>query len=330
MKLAAVRGQQRVVQTLQRSLAAKRVAHAYLFEGPAGCGRRTTALALLQALFCQSPSGDDACGNCPACRKLVAGSHPDIHLLTPLPDKRDISIEQVRELQQMLALRPFEAPRKACLIEPAERMNEKSANALLKTLEEPPGHAVMILLTTQADLLLSTIRSRCQHLRFSPLDDATLTDLLVTQGMARETASELAPLAEGSMERAMSLDGEGDEARRRELLQLLSRAALRQIDTVFDAAEALSGGRDETAATFDLLIALVRDLVLLTTAGHSGVVNLFLLQELIAEAEHFSPEHAMEALELALATRRAVQGNANPKLALEHFFLGYDRLRKGV
>ncbi len=330
MKLTEIKGQQRVVQTLQRSLAAKRVAHAYLFEGPAGCGRRTTALALLQALFCQSPSGDDACGSCPACRKLVAGSHPDLHILAPLPDKRDISIEQVRELQHVLALRPFEAPRKACLIEPAERMNEKSANALLKTLEEPPGHALMILLTTQADLLLSTIRSRCQHLRFSPLDDATLTDLLVAQGMARETASELAPLAEGSMERAMSLDGENDETRRRELLHHLSQATQKRIDTIFDAAEALSAGRDETAATFDLLVALVRDVMMLTTVGQSGVINRFLLHDLATEAERFNPEQAMEALELALATRRAVQGNANPKLAFEHFFLGYDRLRKGV
>lgn len=330
MKLTAIRGQQRVIEALQRSLAVKRVAHAYLFEGPAGCGRKTTALALIQALFCQTPDGSVACGNCPSCRKLATGSHPDFHLLAPLPDKRDISIEQVRELQQMLALRPFEAPRKVCLIEPAERMNEKSANALLKTLEEPPGHALIILLTTQADLLLSTIRSRCQHLRFSPLDDATLTDLLVEQGMARETAAELAPLAEGSIERAMSLDGESDETRRRELLQHLSQAMRKQIDTIFDAAEALSGGRDETAATFDLLVSLVRDLVLLTTAGQSAVTNRFLLQELVAEAARFSPEQAMEALELTLATRRAIQGNANAKLALEHFFLGYDRLRKGV
>ncbi len=330
MKLAEVKGQDRVIDALKRSIAANRVAHAYLFEGPNGCGRRTTALALIQALFCKQPVNGDACGICPSCRKLGSGNHPDLQLLMPLPDKRDISIEQVRELQQVLSLRPFEAHRKACLIEPAERMNEKSANALLKTLEEPPGHAIIILLTNQADLLLSTIRSRCQHLRFSPLDDATVTQLLTEQGMDAVKATELAPLAEGNMARATALEEESESARRQELLAILAQASSRQIATIFDRADGLSGGRDEALETFNLLLSLLRDLLLIRSAGQVGIANRFLQSGLIAEAARFTPQGAMEALEYALETRRAVQGNANPKLALERFLLGYDRLRKGV
>lgn len=330
MQLTAIKGQNRVVDTLKRSIATNRVAHAYLFEGPSGCGRRTTALALIQVIFCKAPVNGDACGNCSSCKKLVAGNHPDLQQLSPLPDKRDISIEQIRELQQVLSLRPFEANRKACLIEPAERMNEKSANALLKTLEEPPGHALIILLTTQADLLLSTIRSRCQHLRFSPLDDVILTELLVQQGMGHQLATELAPLAEGSMERALTLDGESDEARRRELLAILSQTATKRVGSIFDAAESLSGSRDETISTLDLLVSLLRDLLLICTTGQTGVANRFLRTELSIEAARFTQAGAMHALELALATRKSVLGNANSKLALEHLLLGYDRLRKGA
>ena len=301
-----------------------------MFEGIDGCGRRTTALALIQTLFCGVPVAGDACGSCSSCRKFASGNHPDLHLLSPLPDKRDISIEQIRELQQQLSLRPFEATRKACLIEPAERMNEKSANALLKTLEEPPGHAIIILLTTQADLLLATIRSRCQHLRFSPLDDSTIAALLTNQGMDAAKAAVLAPLAEGSMERALSQEEESDENRRRELLAVLSHASSRQIASIFDAAEACSSGRDESLTTFNLLLSILRDLLLLRSAAEAGLANRFLSAELLAEASRFNPAGLMEALERALETRRAVQGNANPKLAFERFLLGYDRLRKGV
>jgi len=167
MKLADILGQERVVDALRRSIAANRVAHAYLFEGPNGCGRRTTALALVQTLFCAVPVAGDACGACPSCRKLAAGHHPDLHLLKPLPDKRDIVIDQVRELQQLLSLRPYEASRKACLIHPAERMTVGAANSLLKTLEEPPAHAVFILATTEPHRIPATILSRCQRYDFA-------------------------------------------------------------------------------------------------------------------------------------------------------------------
>lgn len=327
MGLAAVLGQDRVVDAIRRSIAANRVAHAYLFEGPAGCGRRTTALAMIQALFCIQPVDGDACGQCRSCRKLDSGNHADLHILEPLPDKRDISIEQVRELQQVLSLRPYEATRKACLIYPAERMTVGAANALLKTLEEPPGHAVMILLATQTDLLLSTVRSRCQHLRFSPLDDSIVARLLERQGMEPGLATTLAPLAQGSMERARDIDGEEDARQRSEMLTMLANADPGRIASIFDTSEAVAGNREETTGLFDLLISLLRDMLLLRTTGQEGIINLPLLNALTAEAARFSATAIMDALQLALETRRAVQGNVNAKLALDRFLLCYGRLR---
>lgn len=327
MRFDDILGQDRVVDALQRSISANRVAHAYLFEGIAGCGRRTAALTLIAALFCLQPVAGEACGSCPSCKKLAAGNHPDLHLLQPLPDKRDISIEQVRELQQMLSLRPFEAKRKACLIEPAERMSIGAANSLLKTLEEPPGHGLLILLTNQADLLLPTVRSRCQHLRFAPLGIDNLKTLLIRQGMTPANAAALAPLAEGSLEVARNLEGDDANTSRQLLLDALRQVRHQQVATVFDTSERLAGGRNEALELFDQLLSLLRDMLLLRTAASDRIVNVSLQGRLHEEADRFLPARLMEALELAIETRRAIQGNVNPKLALDRYLLRYSRLR---
>ena len=327
MRLSEVIGQDRAVDALRRSITGNRVAHAYLFEGVNGCGRRTTALALVASLFCRQPVAGESCGECPSCKKIAAGTHPDLHLLQPLPDKRDISIEQVRELQQMLALRPFEAMRKVCLIEPAERMSTGAANSLLKTLEEPPGHGLLILLTNQADLLLPTVRSRCQHLRFAPLAPVDLTTLLQRQGMDPAVAATVAPLAEGSLEKASSMNNESAFADRQTLLETLRQVRHQQVATVFDASERLAGTRDDALELFTLLISLLRDMVVLRASTAAPIANTFLQRRLAEEAERFQPGGLMEAVDLALETRRAIQGNVSPKLALDRFLLRYSRLR---
>ncbi len=330
MKLAAIKGQNRVIDALKRSISVNRVAHAYLFEGPDGCGRRSAALALIQALFCKEPVGGDACNRCSSCCKLVSGNHPDLHQLQPLPDKRDITIEQVRELQQILSLRPFESSRKGCIIEPAERMNEKSANAMLKTLEEPPGDAIIILLANQSDRLLSTIRSRCQHLRFSTLGTDVVTGILLEKGFEQARAAKLASLSEGSMKRAISLDGESDLADREKLLSLLTNLSSVRIGSIFDQSESLASGREEALQSFKLIISLLRDMMIIRSSGCTDISNSFLYQELADEAARFTQSSILDLLELAIAVRNAVQGNANSKLAIEHFMIGYAGFRKGV
>lgn len=330
MRLADIKGQDRVINILKRAVATNRLSSGYIFEGMNGTGKRSTALALMQVLFCQNQADGDSCGNCISCRKFSSGNHPDLHLLEPLPDKRDISIEQIRGLQQVLALRPFEAGHKGCLIEPAERMNEKGANALLKTLEEPPGKSVFILIAPQSEMLLSTIRSRCQIVRFNRLDEATIRELLVTKGIEPDRASELAPLSEGSIELALSRADEAELSRREELLAVLSQVTAMQVDTVLNRAETLAKGREEMLCTFDQLLSILHDMLLLSTGDSSRVSNRFMFDKLAKEATRFDRSGILELIEKGLSVRRGVQGNINPKLALEHFLLSYDRFRKGV
>lgn len=319
MPFADVVGHERIIEVLQRSLRTGKTAHSYLFEGIPGCGRRKSALALIQGMFCKDMD-DDACGVCPSCRKVAGGSHADIHIISPLPDKRDISIDQLREMQRTLSLRPYEAPRKVCLIEPAERMSVNAANSLLKTLEEPPGDALIILLTENAGMLLPTIRSRCQLVRFAPLSPEHVLTLLERNGMDAGTAALLAPLSGGSMQRAQELDNESLAARRDAVISRLSLMDINRIATVFDAAEALSGNREETLELLDLLISFYRDAVHLA-AGSGEIVNRAARTAIESIAARNPLNRTMELLETICQTRRDVQQNANPKLALDHLFM---------
>ena len=319
MPFADILGHDRIVEVLQRSLRSGKTAHSYLFEGVPGCGRKKTAVTLIKALFC-TVLPDDACGACPSCRKIDGGNHPDIHLIAPLPDKRDISIEQLREMQHVLSLRPYEAPRKVCIIDPAERMSVNAANSLLKTLEEPPGNALIILLTENAGMLLPTVRSRCQLIRFAPLSPEHVLSLLIRNGMTPDTAALVAPMSTGSIQRALELDNESLVARREAVLSKVGQLSIHQISTVFDAAEELSGNRDTTLELLDLLLSFFRDAVHLG-AGSREIVNRSVKPAIESIAAKRSFPRNLELLEHIYETRRAVQRNANPKLALDHLFM---------
>ncbi|MBC8017773.1 MAG: DNA polymerase III subunit delta' [Verrucomicrobia bacterium] len=319
MPFADIAGHERIVEVFRRSVRSGKISHSYIFEGLPGCGRRKTALALIQAIFCKAVD-DDACGVCPSCRKIAGGNHGDIHFVEPLPDKRDISIDQLREIQRELSLRPYEAPRKACILEPAERMSVNAANSLLKTLEEPPGNAIIILLSENADMLLPTIRSRCQLIRFSPLSPENIRLLLEKSGMAPDDAGLLAPMSEGSMQRAGELDNDTLSARREVLITHLSALDIGRIGSVFDMAEELAGNRDETLASLDLLLSFARDAVHLL-AGCPDIVNTSIRAALETFAARCMLEGALQILGAITETRRAVQRNANNKLALDCLFM---------
>lgn len=319
MPFSEILGHERAVDLLLRSLRSGKTAHAYIFEGPSGCGRRKTALALVQALFCGS-DGDDACGACPSCRKVATGNHPDVHVVKPLPDKRDISISQLRDVQRDLSMRPYEAPRPACIVEPADRMNTSSANSFLKTLEEPPGNAVIILITENADMLLPTIRSRCQLVRFAPLSPEQVRLLLEQGGMDSAAASLLAPLANGSMERALELDNDSLAQRRDLLTRHLAEISLQRVATIFQAAEELSTSRDEALENLDMLLSFSRDLVHLT-AGCDDITNGSIRPTLERLCGRLNLQGALRLADDILETRRSIQRNANAKLALDNLFM---------
>lgn len=154
---------------LQQCRAAGRLPHALLLVGPAGLGKLTFARRLAQALLCEWPdAAGDACGQCRSCRLFQAGSHPDYSPVQPAEEGKVIKIDQIRDLCAFLSYTPQYGGHKIALLEPADRLNVNAANSLLKTLEEPPGDCLLLLVTAQAARLPATVRSRCQVLSFNP------------------------------------------------------------------------------------------------------------------------------------------------------------------
>ena len=220
---------------LMRSVKAGRIAHAFLLSGPHGTGKRTCANYLTQTILCASPQAP--CGQCPACKKVLAGLHPDVHVVGE--EEKSISVDTIRALRDQLALRPFEADRHIALIPRADRMTAQAQNALLKTLEEPAGGNMFFLLTDQPGAMLPTIVSRCRRLRFSPVSVEACAEILAEKGVEPGRARLAAACAQGAVGRALEIAGDED------YLPLREKA--------LSSLKALSGGKAGVARAISFL-----------------------------------------------------------------------------
>ena len=262
MPFGEICGQDRPVLLLRRAWAGGRLAQAYCLAGPPGAGKRTTALALAQAVNCLAPAtagpAPDACGTCRSCRRIAAGQHPDVTLVTP-QEKTVITIEQVRDLAARASLRAYEGNVKVWILDPADQMQEPAANAFLKTLEEPAGRSLFILVTTAFTALLATIRSRCQEVRFDPLGDEALRTILMRHGRSAEDVAAVLPLAGGNAERALGLDVVEERARQ-ERVVAETWGALGSVPALLEQAERIGKDRATLEAALEILLGFTRDL----------------------------------------------------------------------
>ena len=214
----SIRGHGERVEWFRRTLRRGRLSHAYVFAGPDGVGKRLFARTLAQCLFCQRHSNEEllACGECSACKQVMAGSHPDLHEVSRKAGKSEFTIDlflgpsenRGREgLCYDLSRLPMAGDRKIAIIDDVSAMNVEAANAFLKTLEEPPPKALIVLIADNLDALLPTIRSRCQTVRFDPLSSRDIAELLVQQELVAEPAEAvaLAELSGGSLKVATQL-----------------------------------------------------------------------------------------------------------------------------
>lgn len=203
---------------MQRAVDRGRLSHAYLFAGPAGVGKKTFARRLAQSLLCEQDSGDqlDACGVCPNCKRFQAGTHPDYYEIACPEGKKSIPVEMFigdddhrgrQGLCYELSLRSMASDRKVAVIDDAHLMQSEASNSLLKTLEEPPSNALIVIVTDREEALLPTIRSRCQAVRFQRLTDEQLSQLIQSNALATssEQVEQLVRWAEGSLEVARNL-----------------------------------------------------------------------------------------------------------------------------
>ncbi len=208
MAWSRIRGHDDARRQLFAAFQRGRLAHAYLFVGPDGVGKKAFALELAKALLCDRPPAElTACDHCPACAQVTAGTHPDVNAARKPDDKQEFVIDAMRDLCNQLGLKPARGMRKVAIVEDADDFNEESANCFLKTLEEPPPGAVLILLATATERQLPTILSRCQIVRFRPLTPNDLRAALADHDITDPTTVDrLTRIAGGSVGRAIALN----------------------------------------------------------------------------------------------------------------------------
>ena len=335
MPFSQIVGHRRVVSLLSKALARETLPPALLLAGPAGIGKRRTAVALAEAINCLQPRATgqlerDACGECASCRRIARGVHPDVIVIEP-GDTGTIKIEQVRDVIDRAGYRPFEGRRRVVIVDEADALVVPAQNALLKTLEEPPSASVFILVSSLPDALLPTVRSRCPRLRFGELSAAEVADVLMrdhdyAEGDARAAAAD----AEGSVSRALAAESADLTEARESARQVLEQAArttdpVRRIEVAKSLAPAKgtsASERDQLAVCLRAMASLLRDLGILAARADVGMLaNADLAPQLQVLTRTFDGDRSMRAYAAVDQALAALERNASPKVVADWLVL---------
>ncbi len=326
-------GQNKIVSLLQRSLAEGALAHAYLLVGPPHVGKMTLALNLAQALNCEA--AEPPCGECASCQKITSARHADVQIVGLAPEQNsteakpqaEISIDQVRQIQHSASLPPFEGKYKVFIIDGAEFLSNEAANCLLKTLEEPVGRVIFILLTTNDKLLPATVVSRCQRLELFPLAAAEVEATLNSRrGIESQKAKLLARLSRGCL--GWALLAASDDS----LLQQRAERLARLVDIIkadyeerfayaAQLVDQFSRRRESVQEVLDLWLNWWRDLLLVKVDRGDTITNVDFEATLIDWARDFSLAQIRAFINNIQAAGKQLRQNANPRLVLEMLML---------
>jgi DNA polymerase-3 subunit delta' len=323
-----VAGHRQAKALLERAVLSGGVRHAYLLTGPEGIGKTTLAWAFARLLECERrpPERTEPCGECAACRKLAPSghpSHPDVRLIEPLEGKRLLDIDSVREVLRAANLAPTEGAWRVFIIPAIERMTPNAANALLKTLEEPPPGVVLLLTSAEPDALLPTILSRCQPIAMQPIAPDELAAALVSGWqIAPAEAQELAALANGRLGWAIrALEQPELRERRAEQLRLLASLTTARRDQRLRQAGTLASDVESARRALELWMLWWRDVVLAACGAHTLATTGEARERAARQGRALGEERARAFMQSLLTAQAALDTNANPRLTLEVLML---------
>lgn len=319
-KLAEI--QPRVVDILIRTLKKKRLAHAYLFEGTKGTGKKIVALQLAKSFFCENIQAGEPCQTCSSCRRIESGNHPDVHMIAP--DGQSIKKQQIEHLQKEFTYRGVESIKKVYIVDDADKMTASAANSILKFLEEPNGATLAILMTEQGKNILPTIQSRSQLLSFAPLARAPFIEFAVNEGISKTNAHLLASLTTSFEQVKELVEDDWIAQARSVVIQLMEELYDRPSQLLFTIQEKWLGTFKEKAQQeigLDMLLLWFRDLLFAKVGNLDTISFIDQVDLLKKQALHSSQDRISSHMGAVLTAKRQLQANVNPQLVMEKLML---------
>ncbi|KHF38043.1 DNA polymerase III subunit delta' [Halalkalibacter okhensis] len=314
--------QPRITDLLMKTLQKNRLAHAYLFEGSKGTGKRAVALHLAKSFFCENREAENPCLQCSNCRRIEHGNHPDVHRIEP--DGLSIKKHQVEHLQKEFSYRGVESAKKVYIVEHADLMTVGAANSILKFLEEPATETLAILLTEQGSKVLPTIHSRSQHLTFAPLSREVFLDKLVQNGNSSTISSLLASLTTSYHEAEQLLEADWIAQARTVVIQLMEELHTRPAQVLFTLQEKwlpLFKEKSQLDMGLDMILLWLRDLMFTKVGKVDSLSYIDQIDLLQQQALSSSQDTISQKMSAVLHAKRQLVANVNPQLMMEKLLL---------
>ncbi|HOV27542.1 MAG TPA: DNA polymerase III subunit delta' C-terminal domain-containing protein [Pseudobacteroides sp.] len=303
---------------LENSIKANKVFHAYAFTGPKGIGKKTFAKAYSGLLLCQKQSGDEKCGQCFACKTFDSNTNPDIHIIDP--GDGSISVEEIRSMQNDVIIKPLYSARKVYLIFEADKMTVQAQNCLLKTLEEPPSYAVIILTASNYEALMETIRSRVLRLSFKKYSNDELK-AIIERNLDKpvDNIDFVLSFSDGIAGNALEIAGSEEFIRlREETIQVVLSLHNNNVDESFKAMNFMADNKGVIDTVLDIMMTFFRDLLIYKKTGDEKMlINSDKKGIILNNVDKFTLKRLGESIELIENTKRILQQNANFQLSME-------------